>query len=214
MIEAAIDAGVERAVLLSTDKACSPATLYGSTKLVAERLFVAANSLGSTRFACTRYGNVTGSRGSVLEVWAKAIAEGRRLPITNGGMTRFHMTQAQAVALVMLALRHMDGGEIFVPKLPSYSVGALAEAVAPRVGWEVVGLRAGEKMHESLIGADESRTVSDYGDHFRIMPAVHPWRGARRIEWPVAAGFEFRSDSAPLSIAEVAALLEREKVTA
>jgi len=179
VIEAAIDAGVRKVVALSTDKACSPSTLYGATKLCMERLFVAANSLSGThgtRFACTRYGNVAKSRGSVVPVWRAAVEAGRPIEVTDPEATRFHMLQQQAVDLVLLALREMRGGEVFIPLLRSYRLAELADAVAgathPRV---VVGLRPAEKVHESLVSEDELRTARDYGDHIRLLPDIHPW---------------------------------------
>ena len=201
VLDASREAGVKRVLLLSTDKACSPATLYGATKLAAERLFVAANSYGGPVSACTRYGNIIDSRGSVLPVWREAMKQGQPIMVTHPEATRFHMRQEQAVELVLLALREMRGGEVFIPKLRSYRLGDLAHLVAGQDG-EVVGLRAAEKLHESLVSRDESRSARDYGDHLRLIPAHHPWRengvGGEPVTW-----LEYSSDQVVMSKEEL-----------
>lgn len=214
IVEAAIACGVRKVVALSTDKACQPCTTYGFSKAMMERVMVDGNSMagiGPSRFSCTRYGNVQDSRMSVVPVWRKAVAAGEPLQITDPAATRFHMTQSEAVDLVLLALREMEGGEIFVPKLRAYRLGMLALAVAPGHPIEVTGLRVGEKMHESLISPDEVRLARDYGDHFRVLPAAHSWRNGEA--WPggkpIPAFFQYRSDSfPPLNVDELRRALD------
>lgn len=160
LIEAAIDMGVQRVVALSTDKACSPVNLYGATKLVAEKMFTAAGAISGalpTRFAVVRYGNVIGSRGSVVPLFRKQVAAGKELTITDSRMTRFWITLPQAVDFVLRCLERMAGGEIFVPALPTVDIMTLADAIAG-AGYErcIVGIRQGEKLHETLITAEES----------------------------------------------------------
>jgi len=164
---AAMDCGVEQCLLLSSDKACNPLNLYGATKLCAEKMFLAANNQYGEygpRFSVTRYGNVMGSRGSVVSLFRTA----RPVPVTHMEMTRFFMHMHEAVNLVHTALTNMRGGEIFVPKLPSFHVRDLAAAIAPDVPIAVTGIRPGEKLHESLIGPDEPRI--DHGTHYTIEP--------------------------------------------
>ena len=176
VVDAAIDAGVERVVALSTDKAVNPVNLYGATKLCAEKIFVQGNAYAAqskTRLSCVRYGNVVGSRGSVVPVFRRQAEEGR-LTITDERMTRFWITLAEAVDLVLYALEHMVGGEIFIPKIPSMRVVDLAEAMAPGLPRDVIGIRPGEKLHELLITSDESRHTIDAGDVFIVLPE-HPW---------------------------------------
>lgn len=173
VIEAAIDAGVKRVVALSTDKAVNPVNLYGATKLCADKLFVAGNAYVGTRgyplFDVVRYGNVLGSRGSVISHWRRLLAEGAQsLPITNPTMTRFWITVEEAVRFVIKTLDWMRGGEIFVPKCPSMRIVDLAEALAPGVAHQVQGIRPGEKIHEVLIGPEDSARTSDQGTHYRI----------------------------------------------
>ncbi|GMV99400.1 MAG: UDP-glucose 4-epimerase [Candidatus Hydrogenedentota bacterium] len=180
IIDAAIDCGVERVLALSTDKAVSPVNLYGATKLVAEKLFVQGNSYagaGITRFSCTRYGNVVGSRGSVVPLFLQQRASGL-LTVTDDRMTRFWITLDQGVRLVIRGLEIMRGGEVFVPKIPSMRVADLARVVAPECRIEVVGIRPGEKLHESLVSRDESRHTIELDDLYVIEP-VQPWFGAR-----------------------------------
>ena len=159
-VDACIDAGVARGILVSTDKASAPSTAYGATKLVAERLFVHSNVYArDTCFSALRYGNVAGSRGSVIPVWRDAMARGQPIQITSPTATRFWITMDQAVEFVLTSVERMEGGEVFIPLLPSASVGDLAEAIAPGYPQSVTGLRAGEKPHEVLISRDEARSA-------------------------------------------------------
>src|SRR5688572_14555118 len=177
LIDAALERGVERFVALSTDKAVSPVNLYGATKLCMEKLLVAANSYGAkkTRFDLVRYGNVVGSAGSVVPLFRKLRQQGK-LTITDPAMTRFWIGMDRAVDLVLLALKEGHGGEVFIPKLPACRVDVLAEAMAPGVPREIIGIRPGEKIHETLITADEARSVVEYAQHFVIEPSF-PWWG-------------------------------------
>lgn len=196
---AALEAGVERGIFLSTDKAAGPNTLYGATKLTAERIWIQANVYAAgtrTRFAATRYGNVLGSRGSVVPVFRAQQAAGR-LTMTDPTMTRFWMALSEAVALVERAFTESRGGEIFIPKVPACDIRTVAEAVAPGVPWDLVGIRPGEKAHETLITADEARACYDCGTHYVLEP-VRSWEWLPpRPEPPVPAGFEYRSDTNP-----------------
>jgi UDP-N-acetylglucosamine 4,6-dehydratase len=176
IIEAAIDRGVKRVLALSTDKAVNPVNLYGATKLCAEKLFVQGNAYAGaegTRFACVRYGNVVGSRGSVIPVFLEQRATGK-ITITDPRMTRFWLTLDQAVQFVLSVLPQMHGGEIFVPKIPSMNIGDLAKAVAGDCRVEQIGIRPGEKLHEVLISEDEARHTLDCDRMFVIQPH-HPW---------------------------------------
>jgi UDP-N-acetylglucosamine 4,6-dehydratase len=200
LVDAAIDAGVRKVIALSTDKAANPINLYGATKLCADKLIVAANSYGGgtgTRFACVRYGNVVGSRGSVIPFFLSRRSSGV-LPITHPEMTRFWITLEQGATLVLAACRLMHGGEIFVPKIPSMKIVDLARAIAPECRLEVVGIRPGEKVHEVMIPADESRNTFEYDTHYVIAPAFHEWsafdfrsNGGR----PAAEGFTYASNT-------------------
>ncbi len=200
VVDAALDAHVGKVVALSTDKAANPINLYGATKLCADKLFVAANSYGGgagTRFACVRYGNVVGSRGSVIPFFLNRKASGV-LPITHPDMTRFWITLEQGVSLVLGALNWMHGGEIFVPKIPSMKVIDLARAIAPDARLENVGIRPGEKLHEVMIPGDEARNTYEYDTHYVIAPTFPEWgafdyrsNGGR----PVADGFTYSSDA-------------------
>ena len=209
VVEAAIEVGVKRVIALSTDKAVNPLNLYGATKLAAEKLFTAANNLAGaldTRFACVRYGNVLGSRGSVLQVWRAQLAAGRKVSLTHPLMTRFWITVPQAVAFVLIHLEHMLGGEVFVPKLPSCSMVALAEAVDPDGGWERIPVRLGEKMHETLIGEDEAARTLSLPEHYVING-----REVKGLGWgDFPEGWSYRSDRNPQSLpaAELAKLVQ------
>ncbi|MBI1843902.1 MAG: UDP-N-acetylglucosamine 4,6-dehydratase (inverting) [Actinobacteria bacterium] len=212
VVNAAIDAGVARVIALSTDKAVNPANLYGATKLCAEKIMVQGNTYAAqsdTRLSCVRYGNVVGSRGSVIPLFRKQIAEGR-LTITDERMTRFWITLPQAVDLVLFALDQAKGGEIFIPKIPSMKVIDLADAMAPGSPHQVVGIRPGEKLHEILLTADESRHAIDAGDVYIVLPEQPWWE---REAWPegqhLTEGFSYSSDNNSwwLSKAELAALL-------
>lgn len=178
LIDACIDQGVKRVVALSTDKASSPANLYGATKLASDKLFVAGNSYASgkdaTRFSVVRYGNVMGSRGSVIPFFM-SIAEKGVLPITDERMTRFMITLEQGVDLVWHAFEDMVGGEIYVKKIPSMRVTDIAKAVAPDARHEIVGIRPGEKLHEQMIGEEDALYTYEYPEHFKILPAIHKW---------------------------------------
>lgn len=176
VVDAAIDARVPKVVALSTDKAVNPVNLYGATKLCAEKIVVQGNAYAAgfdTRLACVRYGNVVGSRGSVVPLFRKQREDGR-LTITDERMTRFWITLPQAVDLVLYALEHAVGGEVFIPKIPSMRVVDLAEAMAPGVRRDVVGIRPGEKLHEVLLTQDESRHSVDADDVYVVLPE-HPW---------------------------------------
>lgn len=193
VLSAARDAGCKRALLLSTDKASGPVTLYGATKMTAERLFIAGNSYGGGLVsACTRYGNIIDSRGSVVPTWREAIRRGDPVCVTEPDATRFHMRQEQAVKLVLLALQEMRGGEVFIPKLRSYRLGDLVHAVAGH-GGIVTGLRPAEKIHEVLISRDEMRNARDFGDHIRLVPEIHPWTSEEYPGGSPLAGEEYCS---------------------
>jgi UDP-N-acetylglucosamine 4,6-dehydratase len=177
VIDAALDAGVERVLALSTDKAVNPVNLYGATKLCAEKLIVQSNYYAggrATRFSCVRYGNVVGSRGSVVPVFIKQRPNGK-VTITDERMTRFWISLEQGVRFVVRCLEQMHGGEVFVPKIPSMTLSDLARAVAPGAQVEVVGIRPGEKLHEVLISDDEARTTLDMGDMYVVQPSESPW---------------------------------------
>jgi UDP-N-acetylglucosamine 4,6-dehydratase (inverting) len=170
LIDACIDRGVERVVALSTDKASSPINLYGATKLASDKLFIAGNSYSGgkkTRFSVVRYGNVLGSRGSVIPFFLSKSNSGV-LPITDPEMTRFMITLEEGVGLVWDALEQAQGGEIFIKKIPSMNIMEIAKAVLPNAKFDFVGIRPGEKLHEQMIGAEDSPRTYDYGDHFRI----------------------------------------------
>jgi len=177
LIDACIDRGVKRVVALSTDKASSPANLYGATKLASDKLFVAGNSYSGasdTRFAVVRYGNVMGSRGSVIPFFI-SLADKGPLPITDERMTRFMITLEQGVDMVWHAFDDMVGGEIYVKKIPSMNITDIARAVSPNAAHDVVGIRPGEKLHEQMIGTEDAPHTYDYGDHYKILPAIHSW---------------------------------------
>jgi UDP-N-acetylglucosamine 4,6-dehydratase/5-epimerase len=176
VVEAALDAGVSRVIAISTDKAVNPVNLYGATKLVAEKLFVQANAYsgsGPTRFACVRYGNVVGSRGSVVPLFLRQRENGR-VTVTDPRMTRFWLTLDQGVHFVLRCLELMHGGEVFVPKIPSMSVQDVAGSLAPGCRIEYTGIRAGEKLHEVLISEDEARSCVEFDDMFIVKPPP-PW---------------------------------------
>src|SRR5690606_23924346 len=205
VIKAAIDEGVEKVMALSTDKAANPINLYGATKLASDKLFVAANNMvgyEKTRFAVVRYGNVVGSRGSVVPFFRKLIAEGAdALPITDARMTRFWITLQEGVDFVIDNFARMHGGEIFVPKIPSVRIPDLAEAMAPGMKTDVIGIRPGEKLHETMCPADDSHLTVEFADHFVIRPTIKFFRGdvdylTNNVEEkgaPVEQGFEYSS---------------------
>lgn len=200
VINAAIDAGVERVLALSTDKAVNPVNLYGATKLVAEKLFVQGNAyVGArrTRFSCTRYGNVVGSRGSVVPLFLQQRKTGT-VTITDERMTRFWLTLEQGARFVVKCLDRMAGGEVFVPKIPSMRVTDLVEALAPECAREVIGIRPGEKLHEALVSRDESRSALELDDMYIVQPAFNWWSGPQRNDGkPMEPDTEYTSDANP-----------------
>ena len=199
IIEAAIERGVSRVVALSTDKASNPINLYGATKLCSDKLFIAGNSYSGgegCRFAVVRYGNVIGSRGSVIPFF-QSCRETGVLPVTDERMTRFLITLDQGVDLVFKALDVTSGGEIFIPKIPSIKIMDIARAVAPECDIKITGIRPGEKLHESMISVDDAPYTFEYDDHYRIYPAIHNWyRDVKRTNGGrlVAENFEYTSD--------------------
>jgi UDP-N-acetylglucosamine 4,6-dehydratase (inverting) len=199
VIDASIDRGVKRVVALSTDKASSPVNLYGATKLASDKLFVAGNSYAGghdTRFAVVRYGNVMGSRGSVIPFFL-SIREQGTLPITDPRMTRFMITLEDGVELVWRAFEDMQGGEIYVKKIPSMRITDIATAVAPQARHEIVGIRPGEKLHEQMIGFEDTPHTYAYEGYYKILPAIHDWSNdAARINGGVrvAPDFIYTSD--------------------
>ena len=198
VIDASIETGVKRIVALSTDKASSPINLYGATKLTADKLFVAANNYGhsyGTTFSVVRYGNVMGSRGSVIPFFKNLAEQGKPIPITDLRMTRFWISIDEAAQFVFDSLEIMTGGELYVPKIPSMKIVDLAAAVAPGAKLEQVGMRPGEKLHEEMISADDSRRTLVLNNRFVVMPVVAEWgyeppRGSAMQE-----GFAYRSDT-------------------
>jgi UDP-N-acetylglucosamine 4,6-dehydratase len=201
VVNAALDCGVQKVVALSTDKACAPINLYGATKLCSDKLFIAANNMKGSRdlkFSVVRYGNVLGSRGSVIPFFMNKRKDGI-LPITHAGMTRFNITLEEGVEMVMHAIENAWGGELFVPKIPSYKILDVAMAVAPDCKTEIVGIRPGEKLHEEMITETDSLSTYDCGKYYVIAPSVHTWK----IEdWmksfsakKVSEGFKYNSET-------------------
>lgn len=216
IIEASLDAGVKRVVALSTDKAAAPVNLYGATKLCSDKLFIAANNIRGARdvrFSVVRYGNVMGSRGSVIPFFLSRREKGA-LPITDPAMTRFNISLESGVSLVLWALEHAAGGEVLVPKIPSYRVTDVATAVAPTAVQEIVGVRPGEKIHEEMITASDSPNTVDLGEYFAILPSgdtelVERYcaeRGATRVP----AGFSYDSGTNHhfLNVEEIRSLIQ------
>ena len=208
LIDACINQKVKRVVALSTDKASSPVNLYGATKLASDKLFVASNSsyaAGSdTRFSVVRYGNVMGSRGSVIPFFM-SIKDSGSLPITDVRMTRFMITLEEGVELVWHAFEDMVGGEVYVKKIPSMKVTDVARVIAPDATQEIVGIRPGEKLHEQMISAEDSYSTYEYSDHFKILPQINDWANdATRIRdgVKVPEGFVYTSDSNPVWMSE------------
>lgn len=200
VINAAIDRGVEKVIALSTDKAANPINLYGATKLCSDKLFIAGNSYSAsnrTRFSVVRYGNVVGSRGSVIPFFRKHREQGF-VPVTDPRMTRFWITLEEGVRFVLQCFGRMRGGELFVPKIPSMNIVDLAAAIAPDCEIQVVGIRPGEKLHETLIGEDDARRTLEYDDHYVLQPEF-AWWGEVRPEpgRPLPDGFSYRSDTNP-----------------
>ena len=198
VIETSIDAGVKKVVALSTDKASSPINLYGATKLTADKLFISGNHYAAaypTRFSVVRYGNVMGSRGSVIPFFRRLAAEGKSLPITDFRMTRFFITLPQAVQFVVDSFEEMQGGELFVPRIPSMKITDLAQAVAPGAEMHEVGLRPGEKLHEEMISAEEGRRTIQVSDTRYVMqPDLATWGYEAPEGTPVPEGFHYTSD--------------------
>jgi UDP-N-acetylglucosamine 4,6-dehydratase len=219
VIDAALYNNVERVIALSTDKAANPINLYGATKLASDKLFVAANNITgarNTRFAVVRYGNVVGSRGSVVPFFEQLIARGAdKLPITHEKMTRFWISLQQGVDFVFKNFERMYGGEIFVPKIPSIRVVDLARAMAPQLSHEVIGIRPGEKLHEVMCPADDSHLTLEFADHFVIKPSIRfntspndndfVRNAAGEVGKDVGQGFEYQSGSNPdfLSVQQI-----------
>ena len=202
VVQASIRAGVKKVVALSTDKAVNPINLYGASKLASDKIFVAANNLSGSRgarFSVVRYGNVLGSRGSVVPFFRKLIAGGAdSLPITDPRMTRFWITLNQGVDFVLSSLALMEGGEIYVPKIPSMLVSEVAKVMAPGLPQHVVGIRPGEKLHEAMISEDDARATVDRGDRYVITPTFAQWRSDSLIgpgDVRLPEGFVYSSDS-------------------
>lgn len=204
VIDAAIDNGVSNIIALSTDKAANPVNLYGATKLASDKLFVAANNLvgkEDIKFSVVRYGNVVGSRGSVIPYFQKLISEGvKELPITDKKMTRFFITLEDGVNFVLKNFERMQGGEIFVPKIPSMKIVDMAKAMAPNLNQEIIGIRPGEKLHEIMCPADDSHLTLEFNDHYVIKPTIKFTSGADytknllgEVGVPVEQGFEYNS---------------------
>jgi UDP-N-acetylglucosamine 4,6-dehydratase len=222
LIEACLHNGVQRVVALSTDKAAAPINLYGATKLCSDKLFVAANNIRGTRdvrFSVVRYGNVMGSRGSVIPFFLERRKTGV-LPITDPQMTRFNISLQEGVDMVLWSLAHASGGEILVPKIPSYRIIDVANAIAPECRQEVVGIRPGEKIHEEMITASDSFNTVDLGRYFAILPAAADYSlehycertGARRVP----AGYAYDSGTNPdfLTVDQLRALIQQQVVPA
>lgn len=203
IVNAAIECGVEKVIALSTDKAANPINLYGATKLASDKIFIAGNNLspaGGTIFSVVRYGNVLGSRGSVLPLFQKLVAAGETtLPVTDQRMTRFWITLPQGVDFVLRSFERMRGGEIFIPKLPSMRITDLAEAVLPGCKFKSIGIRPGEKLHEVMIPLEEARVTLEFTDSYVIEPAFPFWSGENYMEVSggsrVDESFEYNSNT-------------------
>jgi UDP-N-acetylglucosamine 4,6-dehydratase/5-epimerase len=202
VVRAALRNNVKRVIALSTDKAANPINLYGASKLASDKIFIAANNLAGkseTRFAVVRYGNVVGSRGSVIPLYRRLLDEGAEyLPVTDNRMTRFWITLQQGVEFVVTSLSMMTGGELFVPKIPSMSVLDVARSLAPDLPVKIVGIRPGEKLHEVMVTEDDSRQTLELADRYIIEPAFAWWRHDSYVSqgaMPVAQGFRFASDT-------------------
>ena len=218
LIDACISNNVKRVVALSTDKASSPTNLYGATKLTSDKLFIAGNSYSGTdniRFAVVRYGNVMGSRGSVIPFFL-SLAEKGKLPITDVRMTRFMITLEQGVEMVWHAFEDMIGGEIYVKKIPSMKITDIALATAPFASHDIVGVRPGEKLHEQMIGLEDAPHTYEYDDYFKVLPAIHDWsKDPIRINQGtlVAADFTYCSDNNPqwMSVNDLGVWIEKHR---
>ena len=213
VIDAAIDAGVKKVVALSTDKASSPINLYGATKLTADKLFVTANNYSysfGTTMSVVRYGNVMGSRGSVIPFFRRLVAEDKPLPITDPRMTRFWITLPQAVKFVIDSFDTMQGGELYVPRIPSMKITDLVDAIAPGSDTYEVGVRPGEKLHEEMIASDDSYRTIRQDDRFVVQPTIKEWWFKESVGDPVPPGFSYSSDTNDqwLSVQELRDLIE------
>jgi UDP-N-acetylglucosamine 4,6-dehydratase/5-epimerase len=220
IVNCCIDQGVERVIALSTDKAANPANLYGATKLCSDKLFVAGNALSGrhrTRFSVVRYGNVIGSRGSVIPFFMKKRSEGV-LPITDERMTRFWITLDEGVKFVLDSLERMDGGEIFIPKIPSMGIMDVAQVVAPECRTEIIGIRPGEKLHEIMITEDDAINTAEFDSHYVIQPASSWWDAKAYLERKggkkVPEQFSYSSDNNTvwMSQQDLIDLLDKEKI--
>ena len=220
VIDAAIACGVDKVIALSTDKAANPVNLYGATKLCSDKLFTAANNLVGdrrTRFSVVRYGNVIGSRGSVVPFFKKLIADGaKELPVTDERMTRFWLRLKDGVEFVLKNFQRMQGGEIFIPKIPSMRIVDLVKAMAPELSMKVIGIRPGEKLHEVMCPSDIYYDTIEFSDHFVIKPSIKFWEGTDYTVnalgekgKPVPDGFEYNSGTNPhfLTVEELRAML-------
>lgn len=218
LIDACIDQNVKKVIALSTDKASSPANLYGASKLASDKLFVASNAYSGfhdTRFSVVRYGNVMGSRGSVIPFFM-SLADSGRLPITDVRMTRFMISLEQAVELVWHAFEDIEGGEIYVKKIPSMTITDIANAVAPKAEFDIVGIRPGEKIHEQMISPEDSFSTYEYAEHYKILPAINAWcDDPKRIKngTKVPEGFVYTSDKNPqwMSVSALQAWIEQNR---
>tara|TARA_Y100000310_G_C20379523_1_gene667407 strand:- start:24 stop:785 length:762 start_codon:yes stop_codon:yes gene_type:complete len=221
VVKAALTANVSKIIALSTDKASDPINLYGATKLTADKIFVSANNIAGdihpTRFSVVRYGNVAGSRGSVIPIFKQLIAqESKELPITDIKMTRFWITLSQAVKFVLKSFERMQGGEIFVPKIPSIKVTDLAKAMAPKLNHKIVGIRPGEKLHEKMCSINEAYLTLEFKDHYVIKPSINFFDNDIKYSKNafnetgvlVPKDFEYRSDTNThfLNVQEIKAL--------
>ena len=206
VIDASLECGVSKVIALSTDKACNPVNLYGATKLASDKLFVAANNIvgdKKTRFSVVRYGNVVGSRGSVVPLFKKLITQGEKeLPITHEKMTRFWITLEQGVNFVLKNFERMKGGEIFIPKIPSMTMVDLAKALAPDLGVKIIGIRQGEKMHEMMISRDDAHLTYEFDDYYVISPSIQfltaqdfSTNALHQKGKPVSEDFEYSSNT-------------------
>ncbi|OCX43574.1 UDP-N-acetylglucosamine 4,6-dehydratase (inverting) [Campylobacter ornithocola] len=214
VIDACLENNVQKCIALSTDKACNPINLYGATKLASDKLFVAANNIAGnshTQFSVTRYGNVVGSRGSVIPFFKKLINEGaKELPITDERMTRFWISLEDGVNFVLSNFERMHGGEIFVPKIPSMKITDLAKAIAPNLNHKIIGIRAGEKLHEIMISSDDSHLTYEFKDYYAISPSIKFTN--TEVNFSINAkgekgekatnGFSYSSDNNPLWISQ------------
>jgi len=215
LIDACIDKKVKKVVALSTDKACNPVNLYGASKLASDKLFISGNTYAAqknTRFSVVRYGNVIGSRGSIIPFFKHIAEQGKPLPITDTRMTRFMISLEQGVHLVWQALGDMNGGEIYVKKIPSMNITDIARAIAPDSEFEIIGIRPGEKLHEQMIGLEDAYYTYEYKDYYKILPSIRFW-GGEKIKIgegvKVPENFTYCSDTNPdwMSIEQLQAYL-------